>query len=178
MPVTVLNFNVIDTHDFRTLGILDTSMYNPDMAIEEATFEITVPGSDEPVIPFYMPQALNVFNSQTLGITARGKKQERLPDGIWKARYSICPNDKLFIERFFLKTDIIQCKFNQAFLNLDFSRLSSEEEIRLRKLLSEIELYIEGAIVSANRQDTELAMKLYKKADQLLDNYFDGPCGC
>jgi len=176
--VSRLNFDIIDTHDFKTLGIVDTSWYNPDMAIETPTIEIQAPGYVYAASPFFMVKALNVYNSNGLGITKASCEDELvdLPDGLWKIKYSICPNDKLFIEKFFLKTDKIMCRYTQAFLSLDLSLPSdSDTEKTKRKNLSEIEFYITGAIAAANNQNAKLAHDLYKKADRLLDQW--GKCG-
>jgi hypothetical protein len=110
--VSRLNVDITDTHDFKTLGIADVSWYNPDITIETPTIEILPPGYVHAASPFFMVGALNIYNSNGVGITKASCEEELvdLPDGLWKIKYSICPNDKLFIEKFFLKTDKIQCK--------------------------------------------------------------------
>ena len=125
-----------------------------------------------------MIKALNIYNSNGLGITKASCEEDLmdLPDGLWKVKYSICPNDKLFIERFFLKTDKIQCKYDKAFLSLDLDNLSEETQKSKRKDLSSIEIFIQGAISAANNQNAKLASDLYKKADRLLNTF--GQCDC
>lgn len=176
--VSKLSFNIVDTHDFKTLGVVDTSWYNPDITVETPTIEILPPGYTVAASPFFMIKALNVYNSNGLGITRASCEEDLvdLPDGLWKIRYSICPNDKLFIERFFLKTDKIQCKYDQAFLSLDLANLSTETEKRKRKDLEEVEIFLQGAIAAANNQNAKLASDLYKKADNLLSRF--GSCNC
>lgn len=176
--ISRLSFDVIDTHDFKTLGIVDTSWYNPDITVETATIEILPPGYSIASSPFFMIKALNIYNSNGLGITKASCEEELidLPDGLWKIKYSICPNDKLFIERFFLKTDRIQCKYAYAFLNLDLENISEESEKMKRKDLQKIDYYITGAIAAANNKNAKLASDLYKKADNLLNKF--GKCGC
>lgn len=168
--ISRLSFDIIDTHDFKTLGIVDTSWYNPDITIESPTLEILPPGYTYAVSPYFMPRSLNVFNSNGVGITKATCEEELvdLPDGIWKIKYSICPNDKLFIEKFFLKTDKLECRYAQAFLNLDFN-LNSDDSLKKKKL-QDVELFITGAIAAANNQDPKLASDLYTKADRLLDS--------
>mgnify|MGYP003619271391 FL=1 len=155
--VSKLNFNIVDTHDFKTLGVVDTSWYNPDITVETPTIEILPPGYTVAASPFFMIKALNVYNSNGLGITRASCEEDLvdLPDGLWKIKYSICPNDKLFIEKFFLKTDKIQCKYDQAFLSLDLANLSTEKEKRKRQDLEEIEIFLQGAIAAANKKKTE-----------------------
>lgn len=176
--VSKLNFNIVDTHDFKTLGVVDTSWYNPDITVETPTIEILPPGYTVAASPFFMIKALNVYNSNGLGITRASCEEDLvdLPDGLWKIKYSICPNDKLFIEKFFLKTDKIQCKYDQAFLSLDLANLSTEKEKRKRQDLEEIEIFLQGAIAAANKKNAKLASDLYKKADNLLNKF--GDCNC
>ena len=182
--ISKLSFNIIDTHDFKTLGIVDTSWYNPDITIETPTLEIFAPGFIYAASPFFMIKALNIYNSNGLGLTKASCEEELidLPDGLWKIKYSICPNDKLSIERFFLKTDKLQCKYTQAFLNLDLSQVDSDVELKKRRNLEDIELFIQGAIAASNNQNAKLSADLYKKADRMLnlylDNYEKGVCGC
>lgn len=173
--ISRLSFDIIDTHDFKTIGIVDTSWYNPDITIESPTLEILPPGYVSAVSPYFLPKALNIFNSNAVGITKASCEEELvdLPDGIWKVKYSICPNDKLFIEKFFLKTDKLQCRYAQAFLTLDFN-LDFDDSLKKKKL-EEIELFITGAIAAANDQNTKLASDLYQKASNLLDSF--GSCG-
>lgn len=178
--ISRLNLNITDTHDFKTLGIVDASWYNPEIMVEGATIEILPPGYKYAVSPFFMPKALNVYNSNGVGITKASCEEELvdLPDGLWKIKYSICPNDKLYIEKFFLKTDRLQCKYSQAFLNLDLS--SNYQNLDKIKKLEEIEFFIQGAIAASNNQDAKTASDLYRRAEKLLDAYSEnnGLCGC
>ena len=125
-----------------------------------------------------MVKALNIYNSNGLGITRASCEDDLvdLPDGLWKVKYSICPNDQLFVERFFLKTDKIQCKYNKAFLSLDLENLSDSKQQQKRKDLNEIEIFLNGSIAAANNQNAKLASDLYKKADNLLNRF--GDCNC
>lgn len=177
--VSRLNFDITDTHDFKTLGIVDTSWYNPDITVETPTIEILPPGYVLSASPYFMPRALNVYNSNGLGITKASCEEELvdLPDGLWKIKYSICPNSELFIEKFFLRTDRIQCRYTQAFLSFDLDTCDNPIDLKKKRDLDEIEFYITGAIAAANNQNAKEASDLYKKADRLLDR-FQSYCSC
>lgn len=180
--ISRLSFDIIDTHDFKTLGIVDTSWYNPLITIETPTIEILPPGHTNAVSPFFMVKALNVYNSNGVGITHASCEEELqvLPDGIWKIKYSICPNDKLFIEKYFLRTDLLRCRYDQAFLTLDLKDKESLKSDKMKKL-NEIETYIIGAHAAINDQNPKDAQDFYNKADKLLSKYLDsvgGTCGC
>lgn len=177
--ISRLSFDIIDTHDFKTIGILDTTWYNPDIVVETPTIEIIPPGYTVAASPFFMIKGLNVYNSNGVGITRASCEEELvdLPDGIWRLKYSICPNDKLFIERFFLKTDQILCRYTQAFLTLDLKNAESKKDVERKKKLEEIEFYINGAIAASNNQNAKEAIDLYNKADKSLSRFFSD-CNC
>lgn len=180
--ISRLNLNIIDTHDFKTLGILDTSWYNSLIKIEDEKLEIMPPGYSNYVSPVFIPKSLNIYNSNSVGITRASCEDELidLPDGIWKVRYSICPNDKLFIEKFFLKTDKLKCKYTQAFLSLDLKCSDCSGDKEKRRLLDQVEFYMKGAIAASNDQNAKDAHDLYVKADKMLSSYLQdkGLCGC
>lgn len=177
--ISRLSFDIIDTHDFKTIGILDTTWYNPDIVVETPTIEIIPPGYTIAASPFFMIKGLNVYNSNGVGITRASCEEELidLPDGIWRIKYSICPNDKLFIERFFLKTDKIWCRYTQAFLTLDLKNAESKKDVERKKKLDEIEFYINGAVAASNNQDAKNAIDLYNKAEKALSRFFSD-CNC
>lgn len=171
--VSRLNFNIIDTHDPKTLGIVDTSWYNPDIVIEESKIEIIPPGFSHVASPFFMVKALNVYNSNGVGI-GRASCEDQLsdlPDGLWRIKYSICPNDQLFIEKMFLKTDRIQCRYTQTFLSLDLSGNNEISEKDSRVALEKIDFFMRGAVAASNNQNPKLAMDLYNKANNFLDDF-------
>lgn len=178
--ISRLSFDIADTHDFKTLGIVDTSWYNSDIKVETPTIEILPPGYVRAVSPYFVPGALNIYNSNGVGITQASCEEElqELPDGIWKIKYSICPNDKLFIERYFLRTDKILCRYSQAFLSLDINSCDLPTEKQRRSDLDNIRLYITGAIAAANDQNPKLASDLYNKANKLLDKFSRSNCNC
>ena len=180
--ISKLDFNIVDTHSFKTLGLVDTSIYNPDIQIENISLEITPPGFKYPAKPFFLSKSLNIYNSNNVGLTKAQCEEELidLPDGLWKVKYSICPNDKLFLEKVFLRINKLECKFTQAFLTLDLSNCDTEIEEYKLKQLEEIDLYIQGALAASNISDFKLTTDLYKKANNMLDRFIElnGGCGC
>jgi len=180
--ISVLDIDIIDTHNFKTLGILDTSVYNPDIDIADTRIEILPPGFKLFAKPHFVEKALNVFNSNNVGITRASCQEDLidLPDGLWTIRYSICPNDKTLIEKVFIRVDKLLCKFNQAFLTLDLSTCNNDVDKYKMNFLEKIDLFIQGSIAATNNKNFKLANDLYKKASNLLDEYnkLGGNCTC
>lgn len=171
-----LDFNIFDTHSFKTLGIIDTSYYNPDIKIEGYKIEIQAPGYTYFSSPFFMPKTLNIFNSNSLGITRADCEDQLvdLPDGLYRIKYSICPNDLLFTEKFLLRTDKLECGYTQLFLNLELDNTTiytSVDDKILREKLIMIEKFIQGGISAANNKNPKLAMDFYTKASYMVSSY-------
>lgn len=175
-----LNLNVVPTHDPKTMGIADTSIY--DAAPTGATLEVTPPGFGKVAITNFNPSSVNVFNSNNFGLSSTLITDELiiLPDGIWKIRYSIDPSVKNFIQKKFFRTDQIQCKYYQIYLAVDLDDCSGEAEYCLPRSgrreeqeakLREIEFMINGAIAAANRGEDILAMDMYRRADRMIDRF-------
>ena len=165
--VTVLDFDIIETHNPKTFGILDVSIYNILIPIENVEIEIYAPGYVYPAKPVFLSKSLNIFNSNNTGLTKATCEEDLvdLPDGIWKVRYSICPNDKLFIHKTWLRTNHIQTKFDQAVLKID-ALDCDEKEKKNKKIikLREIEFLIESAVATVNQCNFQRGIDLYQRA--------------
>jgi len=175
-----LNLNVVSTHDPKTLGIADTSIYSA--APTGVTLEVTPPGFGKYAITTFNPSSVNIFNSNHVGLTSTLVTDELvpLPDGIWKLKYSVDPVAKSFIQKKFFRTDQIQCKYYSIYLAVDLSDCDSESEYCLprsgrrpdqEEKLREIEFMINGAIAAANRGEDVLAMDMYRRADRMIDRF-------
>src|SRR5690349_6932993 len=98
----ILSLDIRDTCNLGILLIDDTSTYDsllpvacPNLQITPAGY--TVPASIEPTTAGFRL----VLNACTIGIvnsTQCGQSLPELPDGIWRIRYSVSPNDKVFVE--------------------------------------------------------------------------------
>lgn len=177
---TILDFNVIDTHNSKTIGIADSSTYDPNIAVANATLEITPPGGFNKVaLPFQMG-SVNTYNSNNVNITSACNFEglTDLPDGIWLIRYSTKPNLTSFISKVWLRTTAIECRLQGALLktllNEDANAFVTMEKDR--KFLLDIQLYIDGAISAANRANDKIAMELYNKASKMLDKFTNQKC--
>lgn len=168
---TELNFNVIETGNCKTLGIVDTSNYIPGQVIVEPTLTVYVPGYPNPVAMNFLSRRVNIYNSNNLNVTCSddGLGLINLPDGVYKAIYTIKPSTTYSTEKQFLRTCKIECKLDGALLKVDI--LNCEDRLRVAKInkLKEIDFMISSAKASANIGDAKLALELYKRADQELD---------
>lgn len=175
MPTLNLEILVLPTYNKMLLGVADASTY-PSPPVNP-TIEITVPSFGTVVLPFTIND-YNLFNSETLGITAPGAALVPLPDGIYKIKYSIAPAATNFIERTFLRVDQLQEKFDEAFMKLDMMECDKAIKTQSKVDLNTIYFFINGAIAAANNCALDTATKLYDQAQKMLNNFVKNNCNC
>lgn len=166
-----------ETHDSKSLLIADISAYPTPFTINSPTIEITAPGFNAKVLAF-TAQGFTVYDSQSLGITCPDLDCDKisLPDGIWYVKYSVSPAYLYFVNKSFIRVNKLYEKFDKVYLKLEF--MQCDEAIREEdfKVLNTIEVYIQGAIAAANNCLDSLAMKLYNKASQYIDDFVNNRC--
>jgi hypothetical protein len=175
MPTLNLDILVLPTYNKMLLGVADASTYattpvNP-------TIEINVPSFGNVVLPFTI-NTYNLFNSETLGITASGAALVPLPDGIYTLKYSIAPSATNYVEKTILRVDQLQEKFDEAFMKLDMMECDKAIKTQSKVDLNTIYFFIQGAIAAANNCALETATTLYNQAQKMLNNFVKNNCNC
>lgn len=166
MPI--LDINIIPTNNSTTIAVGDNSSYGSGFTIDSPTLEITVPGFPT-VATQFTANSLNVYNTQSIGITSVGDCLLGLPDGVWVFKYSVYPNFKYFTELTYLKTDQLEEKYYNTFLYVDITKCDSDFKLDIKKKLDNIRIYIEGAKAAASKCNRKLSIDLYTLADRKLD---------
>jgi len=175
---TKLSFSVIDTHSCHTIGIADTSYYNPLQEIKNATLQVITPFDDEPVETKYYKNGIVILNSNTLKITKVLDLDNlvELPDGLYTAKISICPEDQFFYEKSWFRTCQLECKYNKALLKLDISECSTCFDKDKLSQLQRVNIYIQGVKANVENCNIAQAKKLYSAADKILSNILNCQC--
>jgi hypothetical protein len=175
--MATLNIQVVPTYNTYTISIQDISTYdtNPPV-VSSPTIRIVAPGVDAS-LPFTI-QSINTYNSTTLGLTAVGLSTMPIPDGIYYLTYSIAPALTNYVTRTFMRTDLIQEKFDKAFMKLDMMQCDKAIKTQSSVTLNTINFFIQGSIAAANNSAIDVANKLYIQADNMLNNFIKTNCGC
>lgn len=176
MTSPIMNILVMESHSLENLLLADISYYPSGFTIVSPTLEITPPNYSLKTIPF-TAQGIEVFNSNSLGITDGTCSPIELPDGIYNLKYSVYPSYKNYVKKTFIRVEKLLEKFDKAYLKLDISQCDLAFRIVERKELDLIWGYINGAIASANNCAEKQAMELYNKADKHLDKFIK-TCKC
>lgn len=170
--VSELLLDFPDTASVKTFRVSDASFYNPKIKVTCATLEVTPPGYIEPVIFNVKAGFSTVLNSSNLKLSKVKvyKALQALPDGIYTVKYSINPNDKLWIEYDYLRVSKLINDLNQQWCEAKLTPYPMSREVQGKvKRLREIESYIKAAKAEVefcgNRTK---GMDLYHYAAKLL----------
>jgi hypothetical protein len=177
MPTLNLDIQTVPTYNSCTLSIQDLSTYptNPPN-VSAASIKIVANGIDV-TLPFNV-LSINTFNSTSLGLTQVGDELIPLPDGIYYLTYSVAPANENYVNKNIMRTDVIQEKFDNAFMKLDMMECDGAIKAQSKVTLSTINYFIQGSIAAANNSASVLANTLYMKANSMLDNFIKTNCGC
>lgn len=162
-----------DTGDVRTLRVNDSSFYNPNITVECGLLQVTAPGYIES-INFDVDKAFSiVLNSSNLRLAKVKIYRDltALPDGIYTFKYSINPNERLWVEYDTLRVNNILQTYYSKLCAVKILPSPNSKEIKAKlKELREIKSFIDVAVaevgVCGNRNR---GMELYKYAQELLN---------
>lgn len=172
-----LDINIFPTYNKKTFAVGDNSYYESNLTIVSPTLQVTLPGYSKRSVDF-TPSSLNIYNSNTLGLTSNATTEELLilPDGIWILKYSINPSAENNISVTILKTDLLEEKFDSAFLALDVSECDNAIYSEKLKILDDIKVFIQSAKATARACNNTLSVKLYRLADEKLNKFIKTNC--
>lgn len=188
-----LSLDILNTTNESVFIIWDTSLYSDQLAIDCPVLEITSPGYINPVYittvdgsdigtgvtttPLAFPGACLVLNACTLGIltTGCGVDAPAIADGLYHIRYSVSPNNKVYVEydhlritRLMNKLDSVRCRVNVGCCEPDSSKKAMLMEIALiEQLIKCAKNYVENC----GRKDDGLCMYQFAcKKLRVLEN--------
>lgn len=164
------DITIIDTNSPFTIGIGDMTIYPSGFSIISPNVQITPPGYESVILSF-TPNNINIFDSLSLGITCTDEDKAKLPDGIYTIKYTFTPAYTYFIEKSFMKADMILENLDDLFISLDLLNCNSDlTDKDIRKLL-DINNYIQYSIACANKCMYNYANESYQKALKLISSY-------
>jgi len=175
---TKLSFDILDTNNCKTLGLYDTSFYSSSQTVANASLQVITPFDNTPVQLNFYKNAVTILNSNTLGITNVLDLDllTTLPDGLYTAKISICPEEQYWFEKTWYRTCLLECKYDKAFLKLNVQPCEACFSPEKLEKLERARVYIYGVKVNAASCNVKEAGKLYKAADKILDLLIECDC--
>jgi len=180
-----LSLEIPDTNNCRVFRVNDTSIYDSHLSIDCPKLEITSPGFNEPVVIDVVignpvTNFSYILNACTLGIqdSGCGSVSEIIPDGIYTIRYSVSPNDKVYVEYHYLRTCQTMNKYFNYLCKLEMAACEPEADVKEQlEELRMIKSFIEAAKSKVEQcDDLQEGMELLMYAQSRLQKY--GTSGC
>jgi len=175
-----LSLEVLDVKNLGILKITDTSVYTDKIDVDCEVLHITVPGFNSPV-------AIEVVKGFDLVITACDlylqttnceESLQNLPDGVYTIRYSVNPNDKVYVEYKHLRITSVLDQWYKQLCQLEMAACEPKEDVKESlKELRLIKSFIDAAKAKVEYcHDVEAGMDLYNYAKRRLDKFPDTCC--
>jgi hypothetical protein len=175
-----LSLHIPDTMDDWSITIQDTSVYTELIPISCPTLQILAPGFikavtfNEDTLPTpLVPRFNRTFTACNLLLQTEscGSRYDCLPDGIYVIRYSVSPNDIVFVEYNHLRMVQTLKKWNDKMCELDLAPCDPPETKKaILAELMEILGYLNAAKNAVdNCHKAERGMELFNYATKRLE---------
>lgn len=178
MAQHALSLEVLDTLNPCILRIVDTSVYNSFINIDCPTLEITLPGfnysiplTSDVIIPGF---SINI-TACILGLQTENCSSQfvNLPDGIYILRYSVSPNNIVFVEYNHLRMTQLLNKYDKVLCALDLANCAPDTETSKKlQTLHEVRMYLDAAKAKVEVcHEPDKGIELYSYAKKLLNKF-------
>lgn len=178
-----LALDIPDTACETILKVWDSSVYAVGLDADCPRLDITLPGFVQPVY-IGEPQGLSTgfiknLSAKDLGIqAATAEDLITLPDGLYTIRYSVSPNDQVYVEYYHLRTTSITNAYWREVCKVQLQPCEpgSEQHEKLHDLRY-IKMYIDAAKSKAEYcHSPKQAVEMLIYAEKLLRKYLTGCC--
>jgi len=169
-----LSLDIADFLNTCIIHIVDTSIYAPSLPITCPTLEITPPGFNLPiVITNRAPLFTANITACDLGIQQSNcdNYNNFLVDGIYIIRWSVSPNEVVFVEYNHLRIATIMTTYMNVLCKLDISNCAPDIEIEQKIREAQfIKTLIDAAKAKVEiAQNPQAGMAIYNYARQRLN---------
>lgn len=178
MAKHILSLEAPDTLNLCQLRVVDTSVYNADAEIKCPLLQITLPGFNYSVLieePDIAPGFMLNLTACDLEVQTQncGTEFNTLPDGIYVLKYSVSPNEYVYVEYNHLRITKALLMYKDILCELDMGACEPDTELEKKlKDLNQIRMYLEAAKAKVEIcHEPSKGMELYNYALKLLKKY-------
>lgn len=183
MAQHVLSLESPDTLNKCILRLVDTSVYNSQVVTKCPLLQVTLPGFNVPV-QFDETQIQPGFNLNLtacdldLQVNQCGTVYNDLPDGIYILKYSVSPNELVYVEYNHLRITCALYKLQQIYCDLDLGTCDPPDRITdILDQLTMIQHYLNAAKAQVEFcHQPSKGMELYRYAMTLINKIMCTSC--
>lgn len=167
-----LSLEVPLVYNDRFLQVVDSSLYTTALPIDCARLEITVPGFVSPAAVAVTKDFNRFLNACDLGLQTMDcdTETQSLPDGIYIVRYSVSPNDQVFVEYNHLRMTRAWNHYYRQLSSLTLGSCEPEEDVKEQlRQFQLVRSFLEAAKAKVEYSHEPLkGMELFAYAQRLL----------
>lgn len=171
----VLSLEVPTVINSCILSINDTSVYSSIVPITCSTLNVTVPGFAYSCQFDVTPGFNQILTACDLQLQTQqcGEVYANLPDGIYIIKYSVSPNEVVYVEYNHLRITQALIRYNKALCDLDLAACEPSEKVQQRlEKLRMIKMYLDAAKAKVEFcHEPQKGMSLYNYALKLLNKF-------
>jgi hypothetical protein len=169
----VLSLEVPTVLNTCIMKILDTSVYSNLVPLTCPTLNVTVPGFGYSIQLDFTPGDNVVITACDLQLQTENCDSSylALPDGVYVIKYSVSPNDVVYVEYNHLRISKALNRYRKALCDLDLADCepSKKTKDKLDKLRT-IKSYLDAAVAKVETcHEVQKGMSLYNYAIKLLN---------
>ncbi len=179
----ILSLEIPTVSNCGLLCIKDTSQYSTELAVDCAELLITLPGFKSTALVKVEKDFDICLSACGLLIQTKncGTTQTNIPDGVYVIKYSVSPNDKVFVEYNHLRVTQLMTSYYKVLCDLDVQpKIPDSEKAALLREMDFIRTLIDAAVANVEYcNSADQGMRLYNYAKQRLDKIIcpTGDCG-
>jgi hypothetical protein len=169
----VLSLEVPNVSNACIMTIMDTSVYSDIIPVLCPTLDITAPGFTSPSQINVEAGFIKTVSACDLGLQTVdcGTTYVDIPDGVYIIRYSVAPNDIVYVEYNHLRITKALDIYNKVLCTLDIS--SCDPTVKVKERLQElrmIRMYLDAAKAKVEYcGEPDKGMTIYNYALKLLN---------
>lgn len=170
----ILRLRIPSMTDEGVFVIEDISTYDSVLPVSCETLQVTTPGAMSSTLVTVSRGFRSVLNACTVGIlpgSSCGDSCPALPDGLYNVRYSVSPNDTVFVEYYHMRTTRAMNRYHNLLCHLDLQCCLPDQETQYQ--LQELDIihnFILSAKVTAeNCHHPQDAINQLRYANHLID---------
>jgi hypothetical protein len=183
-----LALDIPETACENIFRIWDASVYGVGLDVDCPRLDKYLPGFSLPIyytnndliVPptVLLPGFVKNFSTGDLGITHPNDPTGTFPDGLYKIRYSVSPNEIVYVEYYHLRTTRLMNMYFAEICKIQLQPCEpTAEQNQKIKDLRYIKMYIESAKAKAEYCNSPVqAVEMYTYAENLLRKYISGSC--
>jgi len=171
----ILGLQIMDTVNEGIFRLDDISIYDPALPVTCLNIQILAPDYKTPTSIDPLASGFRlILNACTLGLTSIGNCTNSLPcipDGIYHLRYSVAPNDKVYVEYDHLRTVKAMNRYYKLLcaVNLPCCLPDKETEYLLRELDIIYNFILSAKVTVENCHTLDDGINQLRYANMLMD---------